>query len=72
MVTTDPANGHQEYVLVTSVISGGGSGDVLQAVTYDGDTLQLTTDLTVFNPIINAGSMHTTSPVTIGGTTYPA
>lgn len=71
MVVTNSVSGKQEYVLKSSIIAGGGNGDQITGVTYDGDTLTISTNIGDYQPIINAGSIHTVTDVTIGGTVYP-
>lgn len=72
MATTNPSTGKQEYVTVSSVFAGGGSGDIVQSYTYDGDILELTTNLTTLQATVNSGSIHSVGAITVDGTTYPA
>lgn len=49
---------------------GGGSGSTLTGFTYDGNALQIQSSSGNFTVTVNTGTLETSGPITIDGTTY--
>lgn len=61
-----------ELILMDSIGSGGsgGSGTTITGFTYNGNVLEIQTDQGNFSQTINTGTLQTSGPITIDGTTY--
>ena len=70
MPVTDPLTGKQEYATVSSILATVGDGDLITDFTYDGDDIDITTDLGSHSITVNAGSLFTTGVITVGVTVH--